>query len=130
VSNCPGLHCPGCGGKGGLLAALGAAGAVIALVAAFAEELLIIAGTVVAVLLALIVLVVARAWRRGWRPSLDPVVAYTPLPEPERRPVSAAHAAQALPAPQTVNYFSFYGVAPEQVAEVVRRQAITDRRTS
>ena len=32
------------------------------------------------------------------------------------------------PAPQTVNNYNFYGVTPDQVAEVVRRQAITDRR--
>jgi hypothetical protein len=126
VSNCPGLHCPGCGGKGGLLAALGAAGAAIALVATFAEELLVIAGTAVAVLLALVVFIAVRAYRRGWRPSLDPVVAYTPLPEPEAKPVTA-RPVRALPAPQTVNNY-FFNATPEQIAEVVRRQAITDRR--
>ena len=73
-----------------------------------------IAGTAVGALLALIVFAVARAYRGGWRPSLDPVVAYTPLPEPEPRPV------RALPAPQIIN--NFYGFTPDQVADALARQ--------
>lgn len=90
MSDCPGLHCPGCGSKGSLVA-VGGAAAVVALAVTFATEILVIAGTVVGTVLALVVFFLVRAWRHGSRPSLNPVVAYTPLPEPEPR---------ALPAPQ------------------------------
>ena len=111
-----------CIGAGVLLAGSGAVAAVAGLLTSLVEVI----GAIVLALVALVALVVVLAYRRGWRPSLDPVVAWTPLPEPEATPLES-RAARALPAPQTVNNYNFYGVTPDQVAEVVRRQAITDR---
>lgn len=127
MSRCEGLHCDGCGHGGGrwlvILGAIGAAGTALA---ALAEDLLIAAGTAVLAALAAVVLLAARALRRGWRPSLNPVVAWNPY-----TPVESRHAG-ALPAPQTV-IVNIYGTpTPGQLAEVaaIRQagyQALPDR---
>lgn len=117
MSRCPGLHCDGCGRGGALAAILAAGAAAIAAVAAFAEEILVAIGAAAAAVLALAVLAAVRAWRRGWRPSLDPVVAYTPLPEPETR--------RALP-PQQFHLHLHGPLTPEQLAEIaaMRQNAV------
>ena len=107
-----------CVGAGVLLASGGA----VAAVAGFLTSLVEVLGAVAVALIALVVLVAVLAYRRGWRPSLNPVVAYTPLPEPV-----TTRAARALPAPQQL-HIHFHGLDADQAAEVVRRQAITDMR--
>ena len=123
MSRCPGLHCPGCGDVSlSTILALAAAVAAVVLAVIFAAVIIITVAVVVAVLLALAAFFGVRAWRRGWRPSLDPVVAYTPLPEPERaRPLRAQEFHLHLHGPLTREQLA-------EAAEVIRRQAITDRR--
>jgi hypothetical protein len=128
VSKCPDLHCEGCGG-GEAAAVVAVAAAMIAAVIAVAAKVLIIIGTIVAVTFAVLGYAAVRSWRRGWRPSLNPVVAWQPhvAIEAEPRPVTA-RPAQALPAPQQIHiHFHFHGLDAGQAAEVVRRQAVTGR---
>jgi hypothetical protein len=117
VSTCPGLHCPGCGDRDfGPAAALISAAAIVAVVVAFAEEILVITGTVVVVALATVVFFAVRAYRRGWRPSLNPVVAWDPraaLPPPE----ATARPTRALPAQEF--HLHLHGpLTREQLGEV------------
>lgn len=107
----------------------GGAGAAIV---AFLTDLLLILGALVGVLLAAVVTVIVLAWRRGWRPTLNPVISWQPhvaSPAHQAAPIAARPVRAALPAPQTVNYFNFYGVTPGQAAEVVeqQRRAIDER---
>lgn len=93
-----------------------ASGGTAAAVAGFLTSLVWVIGSIVVSLIALIALVVVLAYRRGWRPSLDPVVAYTPLPEPEP--------ARALP-PQEFHLHLHGAVTREQLGDVAALREIS-----
>ena len=102
-----------CVGAGVLLAG----GGTVAAITGFLTSLVEVAGAVIISLIALAALIVVLVYRRGWRPSLNPVVAWNPHAVAEAqnpRPVPAR------PGPQIVN--NFYGVTPEQVADAIARQ--------
>jgi hypothetical protein len=120
MSRCPGLHCDGCGGG-----ELVKWGAVLA-VAGLAVWWLITIVWLLAVLVGLVLVAVIAGliWlaRHGGDVA---TVAHAALPAAEAIPLES-RPARALPAPQTVNNY-FFNATPEQMAEVVRRQAIDGR---
>ena len=116
--NCPGLHCPGCGG-GDLVKAV-AGLAVAGLVIWWLITIIWVIAAIVGVVLAA-VLVPALVWlaRRGADVA---VVARTP---PEATPIQS-RPAQALTGPQQL-HIHFHGLDGAQAAEAIRAQAITER---
>ncbi len=121
MSDCPGVHCPGCDGGGFILVlgGLAAAGAVVWVVITFVWVIAAILGVTAAVSVATLV------WLARYGADVA-TVQRSPLPAPEATPIPS-RTAQALPAPQQL-HIHFHGLDPVQAAEVVRRQAITDSR--
>ena len=90
-----------------------AGGSAVAAVAGFLTSLVEVAGAIVVSLIALLALVAVLAYRSGWRPSLNPVVAWNP-----HTAVEAQQPRQALPPPQEFHLHLHGPVTPAQIAEV------------
>lgn len=118
---CPGLHCEGCRDNPVVagLAGVGGLVAVAFVVQEFLTDLLIIAGTVVGLTLA-VVTVMAVRMRRAGQLSLSPVVHWDTnvvRPVSSTAPVTARRT-EALPAPQTVHVHIYGTPTRDQLAEV------------
>ena len=111
------------GGAGQLVPVLGALAAIGAIVWLVVTFIWVIAAAV-AVVLGLVVAVLVWLARHGAEVA---TVQRSALPPPEATPLTS-RASQALPAPQLHVHYHLH--LDGQAAEVVRRQAITERRTS
>ncbi len=126
---CPGLHCDGCGGGDGnlfeVLVLFAVPAAVATVVLAYIEEILIAAGVIVGSVLAVTGFFVWRNWRKGWRPSLNPVVYWNP------HAAVRAPAAPALTAEQLAGLAQLGQAIHDVRADgaMARQHAITNRRT-
>ncbi len=118
VSNCPGVHCPGCGGKAGAaVAALAGLGVTAWLVFEFFWAIALVAGVTAAGAVAM------GAWVARYGADLA-VVSRGALPAPEATPIPS-RAPQALQGPQVHYHLHLHDA---QAAGAAVRNAITQRR--
>lgn len=110
MSNCPGVHCPGCGGKTGAVIALAGLGATAWLVFEFWWVIAVALGLTMAGAVAI------GAWMARYGGDVA-TVSRGALPAPEAVPIPSRRT-EAIEGPQTVNFNFFGELTREQLDEI------------